>query len=150
MHDEEQVEAHLGSGRFLAGASKGRWKFVEIQWPHVFIEVVAADSRRFTLRFECAGYPTVAPTGTLWDREAQQHLPAARWPRGGRVSMAFNHAWKAGAAIYLPCDREAIPGHDHWRSDLPHLIWYPARGLLQYIEAVCEILQSTELEHEAA
>ena len=150
MQDKEQVEAHLGSGRFLAGVSNGRWKFLELRWPHVLIEVPAIDGRRFTLRFEFAGYPAVAPTATLWDRTTQQQLPANLWPRGGRVSQVFNHGWKGGAALYLPCDREAIPGHDHWRTELPWLIWNPGRGLLQYVEAICEVLQSTELEREAA
>ena len=150
MRGKEELEAHLRSGRFLAGASKGRWRLIDLNWPIAFIEVGARDDRCFTLRFECSGYPDTAPTATLWNIATNQQLDATRWPRGGRVSNVFNPNWKGGTALYIPCDRESIPGHGNWLSEHPWLIWNPSRGLLQYIEAVCEILQSQELQHEAA
>lgn len=145
-----ELEAHLRSGRFLAGAAKGRWRLVDFQWPIALIEVVARDGRRFTLRFDCNGYPDQPPTGTLWDVVMQQQLPADRWPRGGRVSQVFNPGWKGGSALYIPCDRQAIEGHSAWYSEYSWLIWKPERGLLQYIEAVFEMLRSHELHCEAA
>lgn len=150
MRDKFILEAHLRSGRFLAGAAKGRWRLVELQWPIVFIEVGAGDGRRFTLRFECSGYPDIAPTATIWDMAKEQQLAAGDWPSGGRVSQVFNPSWKGGTALYIPCDRESIPGHANWLSEHPWLIWNPSRGLLQYLEAVWEILQSQELSREAA
>lgn len=145
-----ELEAHLRSGRFLAGVAKGRWRLVEFQWPIALIEVGARDGRRFTLRFECSGYPDQAPTATLWDMATQRQLSADRWPRGGRVSQIFKPDWKGGSALYIPCDRQSIEGHSAWFSEYPWLIWNPARGLLQYIEAVCETLHSHELHCEAA
>ena len=150
MGGNQELEAHLCSGRFLAGVAKGRWRLLDLKWPIAFIMIGACDGRRFTLRFECSGYPDVAPTATLWDLTSEQQLDATHWPRGGRVSQVFNPNWKGGAALYIPCDRESIPGHTNWLSEHPWLIWNPSRGLLQYIEAVCELLQSQELEHEAA
>lgn len=150
MRDKDTLETHLRSGRFLAGASKGRWRLVDLQWPMAFIEVGAGDGRRFTLRFECSGYPDIAPTATIWDMAKGQQLDAADWPRGGRVSQVFNPSWKGGTALYIPCDRESIPGHTNWLSEHPWLIWNSSRGLLQYLEAVWEILQSQELSREAA
>lgn len=150
MRDKDSLEAHLRSGRFLAGASKGRWRLVDLKWPIAFIEVSAGDGRRFTLRFECSGYPDIAPTATIWDLARGQQLAADSWPRGGRVSQVFNPNWKGGTALYIPCDRESIPGHSNWFSEHPWLIWNQSRGLLQYLEAVCEILQSQELSREAA
>jgi hypothetical protein len=150
MGDKDALEAHLRSGRFMAGAAKGRWRLIELQWPLVYIEIPARDGRRFVLRFECSGYPDAAPTATLWDREGQRQLPAERWPRGGRVSQVFNMGWKGGSALYIPCDRESIQGHANWLSEHPWLIWNASRGLLQYVEAVCEILQSSELACEPA
>ena len=147
---EEALEAHLRSGRFLAGVAKGRWHSLGVQWPFAFISVAAKDSRWFTLRFECSGYPTQAPTATLWDCATQQMLVTQYWPRGGRVSQVFNPGWKGGAALYLPCDRESIQGHANWLAEHPWLIWNPTRGLLQYVEAVCEVLQSSELACEVA
>ncbi len=142
---EQALRAHLAGGRFLAGAARGRWRLIELRWPVALIEVAARDERRFVLRFECTGYPQQAPTATLWDMNKQQPLEASRWPRGGRVSQVFNHGWRGGMALYLPCDREALPGHGNWVHEHPWLIWKPERGLLQYIEAVCELLQSHEL-----
>lgn len=150
MRDKDTLEVHLRSGRFLAGAAKSRWRLVDLQWPVVFIEVGTCDGRTFTLRFECSGYPDVAPTATLWDLATGQQLAAARWPSGGRVSQVFNPSWKGGTALYIPCDRESISGHANWLSEYSWLIWSPSRGLLQYLEAVCEILQSQELSREAA
>lgn len=146
----ERLEADLRSGRFLAGAAKGRWRSQGIEWPYALIQVSARGGRLYTLRFECSGYPESPPTATLWDVSANQQLPSHLWPSGGRVSQVFNPGWKGGAALYLPCDRESIPGHSNWLTEHPWLIWNPTRGLLQYVEAVCEILQSKELICEAA
>lgn len=150
MRDKEALEAHLRSGRFVAGAAKGRWRMLDVRWPFAFVEVVARDGRRFAVRFECTGYPTTAPTATLWDMLQHRQLPAERWPRGGRVSQVFNPGWNGGRALYIPCDRESIPGHGNWVSEHPWLIWNPSRGLTQYVEALCEVLQSSELIREAA
>ena len=144
------LDSHLQSGRFLSGAAKGRWQLISLQWPIVLIEIKARDERKWTLRFDCAGYPETPPTATLWDTAQQQQLAAEYWPRGGRVSQVFNHGWMQGAALYIPCDRQAIIGHSNWVSELPWLIWNPQLGLLQYIEAVYETLQSHELEPKAA
>lgn len=145
---QQALEMHLRSGRFLAGAAKGRWRLVEVHWPLTFIGVSARDGRWFTLRFECTGYPAQAPTATLWDMKHLRQLEATQWPCGGRVSKVFNPGWKGGT-LYLPCDRVSFEGHSNWLSEHPSLIWNPARGLLQYIEAVCELLQSSELACES-
>lgn len=147
---KNSLEAHLQSGRFLAGVFKSRWKLLSLEWPIALIEIKARDGRKLALRFECTGYPETPPTATLWDIAKQQQLAAEHWPRGGRVSQVFNHGWMQGAALYLPCDRQAIIGHSNWVSELPWLIWNPQLGLTQYMEAVYEILQSYELEPQAA
>jgi len=61
------------------------------------------------------------------------------------VSQVFNPNWKGGTCLYLPCDRQSIAGHPHWLVEYPWLIWKPARGIVQYLEAVHEVLQSNEL-----
>lgn len=141
----QALEAHLSSGRFIAGVARGRWRLVALSWPQAFIEVFDREGCAVCIRFECTGYPGCAPQGTPWDNVKQQQLPNNLWPKGGRVSQVFNPGWKNGTSLYLPCDRESIAGHDHWHSEHPHLIWRPSRGLLQYIEAIHEILQSHEL-----
>lgn len=66
------------------------------------------------------------------------------------MSQVFNPSWVNREAIYLPCDRRAIQGHDHWRREHPQLIWRPDIGIVQYLSAVWEVLQSRELEPRAA
>jgi hypothetical protein len=142
--------AHLISGRFLAGVARGRWQQLSQAFPALYVAIVARDSRRIILRFDCTGYPERAPTATVWDWERQQRMPGERWPRGGRVSQVFNPNWKGGAALYIPCDRESIDGHPNWYAEYPWLIWRPAVGLTHYIEAIHEILQSHELLAQTA
>lgn len=141
---------HLKSARFLSGAFRRRWHLISMAFPVVLIEVAARDGRRFTLRFDCSGYPDQVPTARPWDRLQDQPLPEQSWPRGGRVSQVFNPGWKNGSALYLPCDRESIAGHANWVTEYPSLLWKPARGLVHYLEVVHEILQSHELVEQAA
>jgi len=143
------LAAHLRSGRFLSGEAKGRWSLIRLAEPFVTIEIAAKDGRRFALRFDCTGYPDQPPTATVWNLENDAPLAFDQWPRGGRVSQVFNPSWKSGAALYIPCDRQAIEGHTNWANEYSWLIWNPQRGLLQYVEAVSELLQSNEL-HAAA
>ena len=144
------LTSHLHSGRFQSGVVAGRWTLIDLAWPHVNVGITAADQRQFVLRFDCTGYPDEAPTAQLWDGTARTLLPFDKWPRGGRVSQMFNPGWKQGTAIYIPCDRQAIEGHNNWLAEYPWLIWKPEVGLLQYIQAVHETLQSSELEHASA
>lgn len=147
MNSELQaLNADLAAGRFQAGVSRRRWRLVSINWPHAYIEVSDRQGRAICIRFECSGYPCRPPQGTPWDYNAQQQLASHLWPRGGRVSQVFNPGWKGGTALYIPCDRESIVGHDNWYSELPHLIWNPSRGLVHYVEAIHEVLQSHELQ----
>src|SRR3546814_4360831 len=44
------------------GQAEGRWRLVEIRWPHAFISVTAKDGREFLLRLNCAGFPQALPT----------------------------------------------------------------------------------------
>ena len=58
-------------------------------------------------------------------------LAADQWPKGagGRVTSVFRTNWKGGTALYLPCDRVSIQGHDNWRTEMPSKIWRPADGI---------------------
>jgi hypothetical protein len=106
------------------------------------IGVTAKDGREFVLRFDCGGYPQNPPTAGPWDVVAGRILPFDRWPRstGGRLGLVFRTGWKNGTALYLPCDRESIAGHDNWRTEMPSKIWNPAKGIVQYLELVYELL----------
>ena len=145
--DEQSLRADLGSARFLAGEDRGRWRFRDLRWPHVLVDVIAKDGRPFTLRLECSNYPDPAPTGTFWDLEGNRQLPFDGWPRGGeRIRLALRPDWQGGSALYIPCDRISIAGHDGWRTQYPQLIWNPQRGIVMYLEVVYELLHSRDYE----
>ena len=150
VQQQSKLEGHLRGGAFQIGETKRRWRCVKLVSPIVFIQVWAGDGCSFTLRFDCTGYPEQPPTATLWDTVNDRQLAAELWPKGGRVSQVFNPAWKSGTALYLPCDRQSIEGHGNWFSEFPWLIWNPAKGIVQYVQAVSEVLQSNELIRQAA
>lgn len=144
------LEMHLRGGGFQVGEAKGRWRLLSLTWPYAYVEIRAGDGRQFTLRIDCTGYPESPPTAMLWCTSTGQMLPTALWPKGGRVSQVFNPGWKNGNALYLPCDRQSVEGHNHWFADYPWLIWNPSKGLVQYLHAVSEVLHSNELVREVA
>lgn len=144
--DEKALRADVAKAAFRAAVSKGRWRLIEITWPFVFIAVMAKDAREFVLRFNCAGFPEAPPTAGPWDIQRNAVLAVDLWPRskGGRLGAVFNSGWKDGTALYLPCDRESIAGHGHWRTQMPSKIWRSDAGLSQYLELVHELLTCSD------
>lgn len=144
--DQRAFEADVAKPTFRLGQVEGRWRLISTAWPFAFLGVVAKDGREYVLRLNCAGYPQAAPTGGPWDMQDDRILAFELWPRGkgGRVSAVFRTNWKNGSALYLPCDRESIAGHDNWRNEVPSKIWRPADGIVQYLELVHELLQSCD------
>lgn len=106
--DQRAFEEDIAKAVFRLGVAEGRWRLISTAWPFVFLEVAARDGLWHMLRFNCAGYPQVAPTAGPWDVVSNTILPFDRWPRGngGRVTAVFRTNWKNGTALYLPCDRE--------------------------------------------
>ncbi len=141
--DEQALRTHLQSPRFLAGEDRNRWCFNALQWPYLFVNIMARDQREFTLRLNCSGYPSEPPTGTFWDQGKDLRLDFDQWPKGGeRIKLAFRPEWKGGNALYIPCDRESIAGHPDWINQYRQLIWKPAQGITHYLEVVYDLLQS--------
>jgi hypothetical protein len=140
--DEKALRADVAKAAFRLGAVDARWRLLRIAWPHVFIAVTAKDGREFSLRFECGNYPATPPTAGPWDMERNAILAPDLWPRshGGRLGAVFRQDWKAGTALYLPCDRVSIVGHENWRTEMPSKIWRPSVGLVHYLEIVHELL----------
>ncbi|MHB1926164.1 MAG: DUF7665 family protein [Leptospirillum sp.] len=135
----------LESGRFLAGVVRNRWRLISVNWPAVLISVVARDGHEYVLKFDCSNYPQTPPTARLWDAGKDSPLELALWPKGGgRIGSVFRNDWKSGTALYLPCDRTAIEGHNNWRTEHPSKIWNPSSGIPQYLEIVHELLQSKD------
>ena len=142
LPDERAFRADVDRPEFRLGELEGRWHLISISWPNAIITVTAADGRKVALRFDCSGFPAALPTAGPWDIERNARLAPADWPKGkgGRLSAVFNPGWKEATALYLPCDREAIAGHDHWRVQMPSKLWRPADGIVQYLEQVHDLL----------
>jgi hypothetical protein len=146
---ETVLRAHLDGGPFRSGVDRGRWRLVALAWPHVVIAVSAAERAgapsEYAHRFECTGYPQTAPTAQPWSEADDEPLAYDRWPGGRlRVPAAFNPGWKSGQALYLPCDRLAIEGHDPWATQHPSMIWSPRRDITQYLHVIYELLNSSD------
>ena len=144
--DERAFRADVAKAAFRLGELEGRWRVVSITWPYALIGVTANDGCEYVLRFNGEGYPQIPPTAGPWDVECDAILAFDRWPRsnGGRVASVFRTGWKGGSALYLPCDRESVRGHDNWRNEMPSKIWDPARGIIHYLELVHELLNSAD------
>jgi hypothetical protein len=146
LPDERTFHAHLEAGAFLRGAARGRWRLVSVAWPHAVIAVSAAPRTgsppEYGCRFELTNYPQAPPTAQPWDLARNTPLDPGRWPTGkSRLAGAFNPGWNA-SALYLPCDRNAITGHDPWRTQHPSMIWSPAGDITQYLRILHELLNS--------
>ena len=144
MVDEENLRKDLMSPRFLSGEDRGRWKLRELRWPYLFVDLVATKlQQNYTLRLNCTNYPSDSPTGGFWDMENERVLAAGSWPRGSsRVGQALNPSWQGGTALYIPCDRVSMAGHDPWRTQYPQQLWNSERGITMYLEIVHELLEA--------
>lgn len=153
--DERAFSADVMKPLFQAGVVDGRWHLLGMTWPFALIGVTAKDGAEYVLRFDGSGYPVTPPTARLWDADLNGPLTLERWPRssnGGRLGAVFRADWKAGTALYLPCDRDALAGHDGWKTEMPSKIWQPSVGIVHYLELVHELLHCRDYAppHRAA
>ena len=148
--DERAVREHFAGGRFRAGVADGRWRLVEVRWPHTLVAVSAArranSPKEFVLRFELTGYPHSAPTGGLWDVETGSSLAANRRPKGERAASLFRtDGWAGGAtAMYAPWDRFGLQAHADWPHKYPLQAWNATRDLSFVLINVHEVLNADD------
>lgn len=145
--DERAFRKDLRSPRFQAGVDRGDWRSASAwEWPHPVVVVSAAERdgapAEFALRFTADGYPVTAPTAVPWDVASNGPLSHDLWPAGGRTGAAFNPQWNGGNALYIPCDRLAIQGHDAWQNQHQAYIWTPQKQIVDYLRIVHELLHS--------
>ena len=151
--DENLFRAHLESVPFRSGLDRERWGFSgepSVVWPHCILWVQSdsqfAALERVSLRFNVAGYPASAPNAVPWDNEKHEALPGDKWPKGpGNVSKVFNPSWNSGA-LYAPCDRVAMAGHEAWKTAHPQWWWTPDSEITLYLEFVHRCLNPRDYE----
>jgi hypothetical protein len=146
-------ESHVKEGDFQYGVNQGMWAIIDPApgfpaWPDVLIWVAAApklqEPDRFYFRFNLSGYPQVAPTATPWDLAGNRRLDNNRWPKGPQlVSRTFNHTWNPNA-LYAPCDRVAMVGHDPWKQQYPELWWQSSFRITVYLNFIYRLLHSSD------
>ena len=147
--DERVFMDDIEKGPFQSGVARGRWRLISVTWPYAIIAVSAAPRANspgeFFLRFDLRNYPQSPPTARPWDIEQDAPLADSKRPHGAsRVPKAFRTDWKEGTALYIPCDRVAIEGHDGWRTQHPSMIWNPVEGITLYLRVVHELLNSSD------
>lgn len=147
--DERALREHLRGGRFLAGVAGGWWRPIIVEWPIMTIAISAAarvnSPTEWLLRLDLDGYPNAAPTGGLWDIDADVSLPADRRPKGERVAHVFRtDEWTGGAtAMYAPWDRVALDSHQ-WADAHVHEAWNPTRDLSFVLACVHELFNADD------
>jgi hypothetical protein len=151
--DAAMFQQHINEADFQLGIDNGSWGFLNSDeplagWPNVTIWVKAAKKAnwpdKYYFSFELSGYPGQAATACPWNAETNARLDNSLWPRGNRfVSHTFNFGWNANA-LYAPCDRLAMQGHDGWREQFPELWWQPDFTITVYLNFIYHLLNSSD------
>jgi hypothetical protein len=147
--DRQLLEQHLNRAEFRLAQLEGRWRFVNLTWPHVTIAVSAAARpnapAEYGLRLECTGYPVRPVTAQPWDLDKSAPLALSQWPNGRSiVPSIFRPEWKGGICLYIPCDRLSIEGHVNWAQEHQRRLWDPSRGIVCYLEQIYELLNQDD------
>lgn len=152
--NESLFKAHVEGAPFQAGFDVGKWgihgSLETVDWTFPVIWV-RADKRviqdgRVYLKFNTDNYPQQAPTACPWDINSDVKLAPALWPKGGNVSTVFNPAWK-DHALYAPCDRIAMQGHEAWIGLCPQWWWQSSFTIVRYLEFVYVCLNPSDYEN---
>lgn len=157
--DEALFREHLEADSFQVGLAREKWGLEggpeKIIWPAPIFWVQShkrfVTAGRLYLQLNLSNYPQQAPTGCPWNIDNNGRLDNSQWPKGGgNVSRVFNPGWNA-SALYAPCDRIAMNGHDAaWKDKLSAWWWTPTFTFVRYLEFVHITLNPYELEPQAA
>lgn len=141
--DEAAFSQHLTLAKYVHGEVQGKWHEVNRNWPFSIFEIPATrpDGTKdsYCFRFDLANYPQSAPTACPWSLTSNTPLPPNQWPGGTLIEAAFAPGWNPGA-LYLPCDRIAMQGHERWRNEHPNLWWTPEKTIALYLNELYDLL----------
>ena len=144
---------HVNDADFQSGIDQGMWGIQDYDpeypaWPIVLIWIQATAKLgcpdKYFFRFDLNGYPSIAPTACPWDATTNVRLDNSMWPKGSQfVSKTFNFSWKPDA-LYAPCDRVAMPGHEPWQTEFPELWWQSSFKINAYLNFLHRLLNSSD------
>lgn len=147
---EKLFNDHIRTASFLLGLEDGYWDLLddESNWPHRFMWVKNSFStdndRRIYLFFDLENYPGQAPTSMPWDINYNKLLDYNNWPKGNdAITKAFTPNWSKGHdnALYIPCDRKAMAGHEQpWQQQYPNVWWTSDKTIVHYLRTVYNLL----------
>ena len=151
----ECFKSHVSEPHFQFGLDDGDWGFAGEdeygQWPVIFLWGRAVPKNgmpdKYFFKFDLNGYPAKAPTACPWDIDSMDVLPFDKWPKGSEfVSKVFNPGWKPKAfhALYAPCDRVAMEGHEQWAQAHKGLWWQPNFTIVKYLDFLLKLLTSKD------
>jgi len=155
--DESLFKTHLEEAPFQSGCDAGKWGLVgeakDIIWPNATLwvraDVLIVPFGKIYLRFTLDGYPAFAPTACPWDIERNGRLEDGLWPKiPGKFMRVFRLDWQFKAALYAPCDRIAMAGHEPWRQQFPHWWWQSHFTIVRYLEFVHMCLNPIRYDNE--
>lgn len=155
--DESLFKAHLEEAPFQSGVDAGRWglqgEVNDIVWPNPVLWVAAdkaiMPNARIFLKFTADGYSATAPTSCPWDIGKNLRLEDPLWPKlSGKFAKVFRHDWNVRNALYAPCDRLAMAGHEHWKQQFPFWWWQPHFSIVKYLAFVHMCLNPTRYENK--
>jgi hypothetical protein len=151
--DNAMFDLHMKQADFQIGIDEGMWGIANenscySEWPYIYIWIKAKEKpnspERYFFRFDLSNYPSSAPTACPWDFEGKCRLESNKWPRGSRfVSNTFNPTWNQ-TALYAPCDRIAMAGHEGWKDQFPELWWQASFKITVYLNFLFRLLNSSD------
>jgi len=151
--DAALFNQHVNDADFQSGIDSGMWGIQDHDpgypaWPNVVIWVQAAPKSecpdKYFFKFNLSGYSATAPTACPWDVVTNTRLENSLWPKGSQfVSKTFNYNWKPHA-LYAPCDRVAMEGHEAWKTEFPELWWQPTFKITVYLNFLHRLLNSSD------
>lgn len=143
-------DRHVSRPDFVFGREQGLWGVAPatLAWPKVIIWVQSSTQfssiGKVHLLFELTGYPETAPAAFPCHPESGALLPDGEWPTGSEmVAAVFRPNWNR-QALYLPCDRHALPGHPEWPVKFPDRLWAANPVITHYLSQVHNVLNPIE------
>ena len=137
--------AQLNAVRFVSGVEEGRWRVLEMDFPHLYVEVTVARpdmpvNTKAEFHLICDGYPNPGPFVEAWSCESKArptppsvgapgYVDAMKdWQEGGQHGGIYR-AWQRYAAV-----------HNGWAGLRPEHAWNATRDITFIMERLYDLV----------